>query len=100
MKGDWAVTIPTVASLRTRNRKLDRRRHDATRVITEMQRGASLHLTFTEHGSNFVLSNGIHVTVEIALMVVSDVRVCSVNDGLFPTTPQTWRYIEIKEDQL
>jgi hypothetical protein len=60
-----------------------------------MQRGASLHLTFTRQGSDFVLSNGVRVTPEVALMVVNDVRVVSVNDGLFPSTPQTWRYVEL-----
>jgi len=59
-----------------------------------MSRGASLHLIFTRHGSNFTLSNGICVTPEVALLVVNDVRVVSANDGLFPTAPQTWRYCE------
>jgi hypothetical protein len=69
-------------SLRARRRHLDRRRH-----------GAALHLTFTKSGSNFVLSNGTPVPTDIALLVVNDVRVVSVNDGLFPTAPQTWRYV-------
>ena len=66
----------------------------AARIITAMSRGAALHLTYTKYGSNFTLSNGTRVAPEIALLVVNDVRVCSVNDGLFPTTPQTWRYVE------
>ena len=88
------MSIPTVISLRAKHRQLDRRRRGAARVITEMSRGASLHLAFTRHGSDFTLSNGIRVTPEVALLVVNDVRVVSVNDGLFSTTPQTWRYCE------
>jgi hypothetical protein len=37
--------------------------------------------------------NGTSVTPEIALMVVNNMHVVDVNDGLFPTTSQTWRYI-------
>jgi hypothetical protein len=88
------MTVPTVAGLRAKHRKLDRRRDGAARIISEMARGASLHLTYTSYGSDFRLSNGTRVAPEVALMVVNDVRVCSVNDGLFPTTPQTWRYID------
>ena len=88
------MSIPTVISLRAKHRQLDRRRRGAARVITEMSRGASLHLAFTRHGSDFTLSNGTRVTPEVALLVVNDVRVVSVNDGLFPATPQTWRYVE------
>jgi hypothetical protein len=80
-------------SLRARRRHLDRRRHGAARIISEMSRGAALHLTFTKSGSNFVLSNGTPVPTDIALLVVNDVRVVSVNEGLFPTAPQTWRYV-------
>jgi hypothetical protein len=73
----------TLTSLRAMRRHLDRRRHNA-----------ALHLTFTKSGSNFVLSNGTPVPTDIALLVVNDVRVVPVNDGLFPSTPQTWRWAE------
>jgi hypothetical protein len=86
--------IPTVQSIRATRRFQDRRRAKAARVITAMSRGLSLHLTFSKRGSDFSLSNGTPVSTETALMVVNDVRVCSVNDGLFPTTPQTWRFID------
>jgi len=88
------MTMHTPASPRAMRRHLDRRRHSAARVISEMSRGAVLHLTFTKSGTNFVLSNGTPVSTDIALLVVNDVRVVSVNDGLFPTTLQTWRYCE------
>jgi hypothetical protein len=87
------MTIPTVQSIRRARRVQDRHRQKAARVITAMQRGASLNLTHTRKGSVFTL-NGTVVAPETALAVVNDVRVCSVNDGLFPATPQTWRYVE------
>ena len=89
------MNIHTPASLRAKSRQLDRRRRRAARVITAMSRGASMNLTFTKHGSVFTLSDGTPVSTEIALMVVNDVRVASVNNGLFCSTPQTWRYIEL-----
>ena len=82
------------ATLPTKRRVLDRPRHGAARIISEMSRGAALHLTFTKSASNFLLSNGTSVSTDIALLVVDDVRVVSVGDGLFPTTPQTWRFRE------
>ena len=85
--------IRTTQSLRAEWRYQDRRRAKAARVITAMSRGASLNLTFTPRGSVWTLSGGIIVAPEIALAVVNDVRVCRVNDGLFPATPQTWRYV-------
>jgi hypothetical protein len=88
------MTIPTAYSIRYARRFQERRREKAARIITAMSRGAALHLTFTERGSDFALSNGVRVTPAVALMVVNDARVVSVNDGLFPATPQTWRYVE------
>jgi len=87
------MTIPTVASIRRARRFQDRRRLKAAHVITAMARGANLNLMFTKCGSVFTLSDGTVVEPETALAVVNDVRVCSVNDGLFPATPQTWRYV-------
>jgi hypothetical protein len=88
------MTIPTVASVRRARRFQDRRREQAAHVIAAMRRGVSLNLTFTRRGSVWTLSGGTVVASAVALMVVNDVRVASVNDGLFPTTPQTWRFIE------
>ena len=88
------MTMRTPTSLRAMRCHLDRHCHGAARIISEMSRGAALHLTFTKSGSNFVLSNGTPVPTDIALLVVNDVRVVPVNDGLFPGTPQTWRWAE------
>jgi hypothetical protein len=88
------MTIPTVQSIHRARRFQDRRRAAAARVLAQMQRGASLNLTYTKHGSDFVLSNGMRVSPAVALMVVNNTSVVSVNDGLWPQTPQTWRYVE------
>ena len=88
------MTIPTVQSLRRARRFQDRRRAAAARVITSMSRGCTLNLTFTKHGSAFTLSNGEHVSPEIAIMVINDVRILSACDGLFPSLPQTWKHAE------
>jgi len=51
-----------------------------------------LRVTYTRHGSDFTLSDGTRVPPEVALLVVNDVRIHSADAGLFPATPQTWRY--------
>jgi hypothetical protein len=86
--------IATVQSIRRARRFQERRRAKAARVITAMSRGATLNLTFPRSGSAFTLSDGTVIPPEVALAVVGDVRICSVNDGLFAATPQTWRYVE------
>src|SRR5262245_53346990 len=86
--------VPTAQSLARLRRFQDRRRQKAASVIAAMAAGATLNLTFTKTGSAWTLSDGTRVTPEIALMVANDVRVVGVNDGLFPVTPQTWRYVE------
>jgi hypothetical protein len=59
-----------------------------------MSRGLTLNLTFTRTGSAFTLSDGTHVASGVAIAVINDVRIISQSDGLFPSLPQTWRYIE------
>jgi len=86
--------IHTAQSLRRTRRFQDRRRVAAARVITAMERGATLNLMFTRHGSAFTLSNGEHVASEIALMVINDVRIISQLDGLLPSLPQSWKFID------
>jgi hypothetical protein len=88
------MTIHTVTSLKASRRRLDRRRSGAAHVITKMMRGAALHLTYSKSGSDFVLTDGTRVASDIATLVVNDLRIVCVNDGLFPATLQTWRYVE------
>jgi hypothetical protein len=88
------MTIPTVQSIRRARRFQDHRRAAAARVILMMARGATLNLMFTKTGSAFTLSDGTYVAPEIAIMVINDVRIISLQDGLFPALPQTWRHVE------
>jgi hypothetical protein len=53
----------------------------AARVITAMSRGTALSVAYTRHGSNFTLSDGTRVPPEVALLVVSDVRIHSADAG-------------------
>jgi len=83
------------ATLHAKRRVLDRRRrHGATRVISEMSRSAALHLAFTKSGSNFVPSNGTPSVHRHRAARGERLPVVPVNDGLFPGTPQTWRWAE------
>jgi hypothetical protein len=88
------MTIHTAATLRRARRFQDNRRAKAARVITAMERGLTLNLTFSKHGSVFSLSDGTHVAAEVAVAVINDVRIISQSDGLFAALPQTWKYVE------
>ena len=83
------MTIRASDSVRARNLRLR-----VAHCITAMTRGATLQLTYTRHGSDFCLSDGTRIPPEVALAVVNDTRIHSVDKGLFPGTPQTWRYVE------
>jgi hypothetical protein len=89
------MNIPTAGSIRRARQFHDRRRQKVAQVITAMSRGLTLNLTFTRTGSAFTLSNGAHVASEIAIAVINDTRIISQSDGLFPSLPQTWRYVEL-----
>jgi len=88
------MTIATVQSIRRARRFQDRRRAAAARVITSMERGLTLNLTFTKNGSAFTLSDGTRVASTVAVAVINDTRIVSQSDGLFPTLPQTWKHID------
>jgi hypothetical protein len=87
------TSAPTVESPQLQ-RRVDRRRAGAARVLTHLQRGQALHKQFTRQGPVYSLTDGRPVSSEVASLVIADVRIVSVGDGLFPTTPQTWRYAE------
>jgi hypothetical protein len=86
--------IPTITSLHRQQRRVDRRRAGAARVVAAMSRGQSLHKHFTRSGPVYTLTDDQQVAADVAALVIADVRVRPVNDGLFPTTPQTWRWCE------
>jgi hypothetical protein len=85
--------IQTFPQVDRSHRQLARQRA-AAKVINEMQRGHALHLTHTRGGDLWVLSNGRRVDGNVARVVTTNTHVVSVNDGLFPMTPQTWRFVE------
>jgi hypothetical protein len=89
------MNIPTAGSIRRARQFHDRRRQKAAQIICAMSRGLTLNLTFTRTGSAFTLSDGTHVASEIAIAVINDTRIISQNDGLFPSLPRTWRYVEL-----
>jgi len=72
----------------------NQQRAKAAQVITTMERGASLNLSFTKSGSLFILSDGTHVAPEVAIAVINDVRIVVDSSGLFSSTPQSWKYEE------
>jgi hypothetical protein len=89
------MIVHTPATLRRVHRALDRRRAAAAAVVAAMANGASLNLSFSKHGSAWMLSTGASVTAEVALMVLNHTHVVGCGDGLFGGGPcQTWRYVE------
>jgi hypothetical protein len=66
----------------------------AAKVLTAMQRGACLHRCFSRTGCTWALSTGGAVSDDVARVVIADIRVEAVNDGLFAGTPQTYRFCE------
>jgi hypothetical protein len=56
-----------------------------------MQRdGAALQKHLTRQGPVFSLTDGKPVSTDVAAVVIADIRVVPVNDGLL----QTWRFVE------
>jgi len=83
--------VPTPQSLRANSRRLDRRLASVSRVLTELQLGAVLHLTHTRGGDVWTLSNGKFVSPGTAAMVIARADVETMGDGLFAGTSQSFR---------
>jgi hypothetical protein len=66
----------------------------AARIITAMERGARMRLTFARNRSTYNLSDGTVVAADVALAVINDVRIVTADRGLFAGTPQSWKYRE------
>jgi hypothetical protein len=78
-----------------RHRRFDRARNGAAVVMTKLQRGAALNLSFERGAPRWVLSDGTPVRDEIAKIVVANHRVINVGDALFKGMPgQTFRYCD------
>jgi hypothetical protein len=85
--------IPTVATLRARNRRLDRKLATAQLVLAEMRNGAALHLTHARSGPIWALSTGKQITDHVARLVIASSSVVDVGDALFEGVPaQTYRW--------
>jgi hypothetical protein len=85
--------IPTVATLRTRNRRIDRKLATAQLVLAEMRNGAALHLTHARGGPIWALSTGKQITDHVARLVIASSNVVGVGDALFAgCRAQTYRW--------
>lgn len=92
----YTPSIHTVQSRLGVRQRLDRRCHavDVAYTLTALQRGASIHLTFTKRGRRWGLSNGTHVPRDVALAVIRDARVVNVDNDRSPAAPRRWRWID------
>jgi hypothetical protein len=89
------VGVQAAAQLQRKHRRLDRNRKGAAAILTKMQRGQLLNLSFERGMRRWLLSDGTIVTDEVAKIVTADHRVVGVGDALFKNMPgQIWRYVE------
>jgi hypothetical protein len=85
--------IPTAHTLRARNRSVDRKLAQAENVLNAMRAGASLHLTYSRSGPQWVLSTGRSVSDTAARAVVASSSVIDCGGSLFDGLPgQVWRW--------
>ena len=88
-------SVPTTRELARQGRRLDRRNAKVERVLTCMQRGATLHCQFEYGRPTWWLSDRSYVGEGIAKIVIADSRVVGVGDSLLVGIPsQTFRYVE------
>jgi len=89
------MPIQTLATLRRARARADRHRNGAAQVLTRMQRGAALHQHFTKTRPIWSLSDGTAVAPDVAKIIITDINVVGVGDGLFGRElSQTFRYVE------
>jgi len=87
------MTNHTTSSLRANRHRVERRLEQADFVLTAMQRGAVLHLQFTQHGPHWTLTGGGRVADDVAQLVIASASVASVGDALFgECLAQSWRW--------
>ena len=87
------MTIHTRASLRNKDRRLDRRLGGINRATAAMRGGAALHLTHRPGGEQWALSTGEGVSNAVARALVAHPNIVGVGDALFDGMPaQTWRW--------
>jgi len=87
--------VQSLSELTLARRRQDRRRAGATKTLTTMKRGASLHLHYSAGRSLWRLSNGEFIPDEVARMIIARPEIIGCDDGLpFPNAQshQTWRF--------
>jgi hypothetical protein len=74
-------------------RVVDQRIRQAAVVLSQMEAGLVLHLSFSPSGQRWMLSSGERVASDVAELVVASSSVVANNDALFPDCcpGQTWR---------
>jgi len=76
----------------------DRRVRQAAVVLSQMEAGLVLHLSFSPSGQRWMLSSGERVASDVAELVVASSSVTASNDALFPDCPgQTWTWWKAAE---
>jgi hypothetical protein len=86
------MTIHSPASLRAKNRRLDRRLAEINDAAAALRAGAALHLTY-QPAAQWLLSTGVAVTDTVACMIIANPNVIAVGDALFDGVPsQTYRW--------
>ena len=80
------MTIHTPASLRPKNRRVDRRLAEINDAGAAMRAGAALHFTY-QPTPHWVLSTGVPVTDETARLIIATPNVVSVDVALFDGVP-------------
>jgi hypothetical protein len=81
--------------LEKRSRRLRRLDAKVNEVLATMRNGTALLLSFHSGGEEtWRLSNGVHVSADVARMVTHLPNIVGVGDSLFADVPsQTWRLV-------
>jgi hypothetical protein len=88
--------IHTPASLRVKNRRLERRLTGVNRATAAMRAGAALHLAYRSGGAQWTLSTGEAVSDAVARLLIANPNIVGVGDALFAgELSQTWRYAKL-----
>jgi hypothetical protein len=70
----------------------------AAAVLSQMEAGLVLHLSFSPSGQRWMLSNGERVASDVAELVVASSSVTANGDALFDGQSQTWRWWRAEEE--
>jgi hypothetical protein len=94
------MTIHTTTSLRTRNRRVDRKLARAQTVLERMEGGASLYLEFAKGSRRWSLSTGEQVEDAAGELVASSSSVICCGGSLFGDCclGQVWRWWRTEEN--